>query len=205
MGAWRWRSLFNLSVMRQARPRTRRPTAGQGLLPADRQGRRAEDAQRLGPRNGAGPGPHGVCVLRLLGGRRLHGDGHAGRPPVMAAVPGARAVTTPVPVHRRNAGRAAGPGDVRRVARSRTPANPLGRPAPPRTAATPPRESPRVPGAPHRPPTPGDQTGRSGYQPDFRKGAAGRLGAQGPAPRHDLTRSRRGVLLRSGASLTLRD
>ena len=34
------------------------------------------------------------------------------------------------------------------------------------------------------------------FQPDFRKGAAGRLGAQGPAPRHDLTRSRRGVLLR---------
>ena len=34
------------------------------------------------------------------------------------------------------------------------------------------------------------------FDPDFRKGAAGRLGAQGPAPRLDLTRSRRGVLLR---------
>ena len=32
--------------------------------------------------------------------------------------------------------------------------------------------------------------------PDFREGAAGRPGAQGPAPRHDLTRSRHGVLLR---------
>ncbi len=32
--------------------------------------------------------------------------------------------------------------------------------------------------------------------PDFREGAVGRPGAQGPAPRHDLTRSRHGVLLR---------
>ncbi len=52
----------------------------------------------------------------------------------------------------------------------------------------------------------GDSAGRArALQPDFRKGAAGRLGAQGPAPRHALTRSRRGVLLRSGARLTLRD
>ncbi len=45
----------------------------------------------------------------------------------------------------------------------------------------------------------------AGFEADFRKGAAGHLGAQGPAPRHALTRSRRGVLLRSGARLTLRD
>ncbi len=44
-------------------------------------------------------------------------------------------------------------------------------------------------------PVPGSGSAQ-GSDPDFRKGAAGRLGAQGPAPRHDLTRSRRGVLLR---------
>jgi hypothetical protein len=43
------------------------------------------------------------------------------------------------------------------------------------------------------------------HHPDFREGAAGRLGAQGLAPRHQFTHSRRGVLLRRGARLTLRD
>ncbi len=43
------------------------------------------------------------------------------------------------------------------------------------------------------------------FQPDFRSEAAGRLGAEGLAPDHDLTRSRRRLLLRGGARLTLRD
>ena len=51
----------------------------------------------------------------------------------------------------------------------------------------------------------GPYYGSCRHESDFRKGAAGRLGAKGSAPDHDLTRSRRRLLLRGGARLTLRD
>ncbi len=108
--------------------------------------------------------------------------------PLKASAPGAFGAWGPWPLLRRGTG-----GD--RGWRCTGPRGPQGR----RTRARRSREHVAQGGGGQ------GQGAGGGIHPDFRKGAAGRLGAQGPAPRHALTRSRRGVLLRSGARLTLRD